>query len=139
MPSRTKQCLSCSRHRKSLRAMASRSARDDHAHPSSHTTYTTLSTPEKEEHLRRLHLETKKTKLRLDQLQEKLEQASTQACVNVDETLDGDIRLMASESRDVVKEAHPEGSFERIFWEQQQRAASLKDSQSMRWHPLFIK
>ena len=33
----------------------------------------------------------------------------------------------------------PANSFQRLFWDQQQKAASLSNSRSMRWHPLFIK
>ena len=133
------RCSACSRHRKSLRAMASRSSRDDHTHPSSHTPYAALSTPEKDERLHRLHLETKKAKLRLDRFRDKLELASTKSYVAVDETLDSDIRSMADECRDLVVDAHPKDSFQRIFWEQQEKAASLKDSRFMKWHPLCIK
>ena len=35
--------------------------------------------------------------------------------------------------------ASPADSFHRLFWEQQKMAASLSNSRSMRWHPLFIK
>lgn len=38
-----------------------------------------------------------------------------------------------------VKTTYPEGSFQRIFWEEQQKAMALHDSRSMRWHPLFVK
>ena len=57
----------------------------------------------------------------------------------MDETLDSDIRSMADECRDLVVDAHPKDSFQRIFWEQQEKAASLKDSRFMKWHPLCIK
>ena len=119
--------------------MALRSPRDECTHPSSHTSYAVLSTPQKDERLRRLYLEGKNAKLRLDRLRKKLEVASTQAHVNVDKTLDDDIRNMAADSTEVVHGTHPEGSFQHIFWEQQQRAAALNDSRSMKWHPLFIK
>ena len=113
--SSVERCSSCSRHRKSLRAMASRSPRDECTHPSSHTSYAVLSTPQKDERLRRLHLEGKKAKLHLDRLRQKLEVASTQVHVNVDKTLDDDIRSMAADSTEVVHGTHPEGSFQRIF------------------------
>ena len=91
--------------------MTSRSPKDGCTHPSSHTSYANLITPEKNERLRRLHLEAKNAKFRLNHLRHKLEVASSQAHVAVDEALDSDIRAMALESTDVVKEAHPEGSF----------------------------
>ena len=121
--------------------MASRSLRDEcqHTHPSSHTPYFALTTPEKDKRLHRLHLESKRTKLQLDRFRDTIDRASHNAHVVVDDTLDNDIRSMASESVELVNHQYPEGSFERIFWEQQQKAASMRDSKSMRWHPLFIK
>ncbi len=35
--------------------------------------------------------------------------------------------------------AHPEGSFQRIFWEEQKKAVQCKDPRQVRWHPLIIK
>ena len=31
------------------------------------------------------------------------------------------------------------GSFQKIFWDQQQQAASVKNAKSMKWHPIMIK
>ncbi len=81
----------------------------------------------------------KKSKAYLLWLWEKLEVLSLNSCVTVDDTLDGDIRVMVRESIDTFKTIYPEDSFQIMFWEQQERAASLKDSRSMRWHPLFVK
>ena len=33
----------------------------------------------------------------------------------------------------------PPDSFERIFWEQQLQHSKLRDSRSMKWHPLMIR
>ena len=33
----------------------------------------------------------------------------------------------------------PQGSFRRLFWEEQLKAASQKDPRQMRWHPLIIR
>jgi len=49
--------------------MLSRHLKDQKTHPSSHTTYANLSTSEKSERLRNLHLENKKAKLGRFQLQ----------------------------------------------------------------------
>ena len=68
-----------------------------------------------------------------------LDQSVATSSVDVDEDLDKDIRDMVDESRDRVRDDYPEGSFQRVFWDQQEKAASLKNSKSMRWHPLFIR
>ena len=119
--------------------MASRSARDERTHPSSHTPYAVLTTPEKEERLQRLHLESKQIKHQLDRLRKKVDEECMKSNVVVDEMLDRDIRTLAWEGRGAVVEKYPKNSFQRVFWEQQEKAASVKDSRSMKWHPLFIK
>ena len=43
------RCSSCKRHRRSLSAICSRSQKDDRTHPSSHTNYSCLTSPEKDE------------------------------------------------------------------------------------------
>ena len=37
------------------------------------------------------------------------------------------------------KIAYPKGSFASLFWEEQLKAASVKDARQIRWHPLMIK
>ena len=132
-------CSSCSSHCNSLRAILFRSSKDGRTHPSSHTNYAALSTPEKDERLHHLHLEAKNAKQKLERLRDKIRVHAARASPNVDEALDGDLRLTISEKDKEVKERYPEGSFQRVFWDQQKKAASLNNSRSMKWHPLFIK
>lgn len=43
---------------------------------------------------------------------------------------------------EMMKKIHtecPEGSFKRIFWDQQLEAANTKDRKQIRWHPAIIK
>jgi len=119
--------------------VASRSSSDDKTHPSSHTTYATLSEPEKEERLHRLHSENARLKLQIGRLKEKIVSAVERDGVIVDPDLHEDLKDMVATSRNEVHKLYPEGSFERLFWEEQEKAMSLKDSKSMRWHPVFIK
>lgn len=135
----SRRCSSCSNHRSSLRAISFRSSKDDRTHPSSHTNYAALKTPQKDERLHRLHLEVKKARQKLERLRVKISLDAARASPNVDEALDNDLRLTISENDKDVKESYREGSFQRVFWDQQKTAASLKNSRSMKWHPLFIK
>ena len=48
------------------------------------------------------------------------------------------VNVMSSYNKQ-IHDTHPKDSFQRIFWEQQQKAASFSDPKSMRWHPLIIK
>ena len=134
------RCASCSKHRNSLRAIISHKRTDhDRTHPSSHTRYAVLKTPEKEKRLKRLHNEAVLTRRKLQRLNSRIEEDANKACPNVDEDLDQDLRSIMMEHDEDIVQKNPEDSFKRIFWEQQKRAASLKNSKSMRWHPLFIK
>ena len=45
--------------------------------------------------------------------------------------------IMNSEN-EANRQSFPNDNFARLFWEQQLRAASLKDPRQMRWIPLVI-
>ena len=49
------------------------------------------------------------------------------------------LKTMVTEYTQEVHESYPEDSFKRLFWDQQQKASSVKNSKLMCWHPLFIK
>lgn len=67
---------------------------------------------------------------------EKISAAVSNDGVNVDPE---DLKDMAEKSRDEIHKTYPEGSFERVFWEEQDKAMSLSNVRSMRWHQVFIK
>ena len=134
-----KKCLACKKHRKSLSSMARRPQKDEHTHPSSHTTYANLHTPEKIERMSRLHQENKKVKLCIVRLEKKIISATNEDGINLSNTLHDDMIVMANENAKTVFSSYSEGTFQRLFWEQQQKASSLQNSRSMKWHPLFIK
>ena len=43
------------------------------------------------------------------------------------------------DNSDQINKAYPEGSFRRLFWDEQFKAGSLSDSRQMKWHPVIIK
>ena len=49
------------------------------------------------------------------------------------------MRNIALECAEQVHELCPEDTFKRLLWDQQQRSSSVRNSKSMRWHPIFIK
>lgn len=59
--------------------------------------------------------------------------------VEVDEAIHNDLLTIVSENTQDVTINCPTGSFKQIFWEQQQKAATVKNACSMKWHPLMIK
>ena len=57
----------------------------------------------------------------------------------MDADLNDDLKYMVEKSRGKVLNDFLEGSFERVFWEEQEKALSLNDARAMKWHPVFIK
>jgi len=139
LTSKVAKCLSCKKYRKSLAAMASRCQKDDHSHPSSHTTYFNLHTPEKNERLSHLHQENKKVKLCIMHLKKRISEVAIEDGVTLDEELHNDMKVLVDATTKQAHSFYPEDTFEHIFWDQQKKASSLKNAKSMRWHQVFIK
>ena len=141
-PGDCKRCESCKAYRKTLSAMLSRHSRrqnDDRTNPSSHTTFANLQPAEKDERLKRLRDENKKAKLYINRLKKKIDAATAKDGVELDIEMSNDLEAIMTTKMQQIHSAYPEGSFLRLFWDQQQTALSLKDSRSMKWHPLVIK
>ena len=137
--SKSGRCLACTKHRKSLSTRASWKQNDDRIHPSSYMTYSSLNTPEKDERLHRMHHENVQLKSQIAWLKEKFNLVISKNIVLVDSEFDKDMRNMVANCRDEVKRSFSEGSFQKLFWDEQKKAMSFKDSRSMQWHPVFIK
>ena len=135
------RCESCKIFRKSLLVIASRAIneRDDRTHPSSHTNYRYLSSHEKDERLHRMHMQVKITGHQIKRLQEKINYVVSENGVQLEGDLFDDLRQLAIDGTEQVNCLHKPDSFQQLFWNQQCKASSQKDSRSMKWHPLFIK
>ena len=137
--SESNRCTCCKKYRKSLSAMAARPQKDQQTHPSSHTTYACLHTPEKDERLSRLYQEGKVAKLYITRLEKKLTNLVEEDGIRLDDELDRDMKTIIDETTKQINSNYPPNSFEQLFWQQQQKAISMKDTRAMKWHPLFIK
>ena len=92
------KCSVCKNYRKTLAAMASRCQKYDRSHPSSHTTYANLHTPEKNERLNRLHKENKKAKLYIMRLKQRISEAVTEGGITLDKELHIDMKALVDTS-----------------------------------------
>ena len=72
-------------------------------------------------------------------MQEKLRDVIDQQVIPVDEDTDGDVRAMMAKEEKSMFDNYPEGSFQRLFWEEQKKTAARKDLRGIRWHPLMIR
>ena len=58
--------------------------------------------------------------------------------VAVDEATDADMCTIMVEEKAQPCQCYPEGSFQRLFWEEQKKAAAKRNVCGVRWHPLMI-
>ena len=119
--------------------MAARALKDDGTSPSSHTTYANLHSPEKDQRLHNMAKELTMFRQRNERLKKRIDAAVKTVGVTVDSVLHNDLKEVMEKETDKVYALYPEESFQRLFWEQQQKVASLKDARSKKWHPLIIK
>ena len=104
----------------------------------SHTNYKWLSSRELRQRLQALHSNTRSLSRKHDRLTNRVMAATEARGIPVDVDLHTNlVQIMSHRAADVLQD-HCPGSFGRVFWEAQQRAASLSDSRSMRWDPLMI-
>ena len=50
-----------------------------------------------------------------------------------------DLVSIKNENSDGIKEAYPEGSFARLSWDEQFKAATASNARHVRWHPVIVK
>ena len=74
-----------------------------------------------------------------ERLRERIAQHCQEDGVMLDENLHSDITSMMDEHTRLVQQQHKEGSFHRLFWDQQMQAAKQSDYRQMRWHPQMIR
>ena len=77
-------------------------------------------------------------KVKVGRLQ-KLNQSILDSAVQLNEVDHKDLVDLMTQCSKQVNETYSEDSFQKIFWDQQKKAASYSNSKAMRWHPLIIK
>lgn len=139
-----KSCSKCEAYRKTLHAMASRyhkqqKACDDKTSPRSHTNYRFLSPVEKAQRLYRMHNAIHASKKQVQKLKARIAEISERRAAQVSKEMHDDLSKIMWENVSQIGKEYPAESFPRLFWEQQMKAASVKDARAMRWHPLMVK
>ena len=72
-------------------------------------------------------------------MQEKITSITDAYGVVLESTLQSDFKKIMNEMTNRVHHECPDGSFKRIFWDQQLQAINCKNSRQIRWHPAIIK
>ena len=136
------RCSSCRKYRDVLRSMLHKSMQcsdTDRSDPSSRTNLRYLSTPQKIACFHRLRLNYKCSQVQLERLRSKLAEHVEQRGTSVDEGLHQDLITIVDQSSPQVADKYQPGTFQRVFWDQQQQAMKVKSSRAMRWDPLMIR
>lgn len=143
------RCNSCKVIRKALLARLNRQS-SVKSHQIDFTHYTKpnvfLTSPERWLKLRQFSDRNTELTKKVTRLEEKIEHYSKycEALIcNQGETLNEsdncDILQLAEDCQTTVSDQFPEGSFQRIFFQQQLKYNSLLNKTSMRWHPAIVR
>jgi len=137
------RCQPCKDHRKSLHAMLCRQDKlqptENRTAPDSHVNYCCLTPSETKERMSRLHQEVRSTKEELATLTARLEKFSDNCGENIDVQTHHDLITIMETRVEEIHQRFPSNTFQRLFWDQQLKAARLKSPSAMRWNPLMIK
>ena len=97
---------------------------------SSHVNYRYLSSKEKNQRMANLHAELAQQRRKVAALKERVKKLTEERGVMVDEQLNDDWHSIMSELTKEVENDYPEGSFQRIFWNQQLEAKKVSQKLS---------
>ena len=137
------RCSNCVKHRATmfsqLRRHITNSSFALSKSISSHINYRYLTSPEKMQRLHSLQNERRNLLKRLIRLKAKIEEEVVGNGVLLDEEITGDLYSVMIDAEKKKLHDYPDGSFKKVFWDQQKECASRADKRGMRWHPLMIK
>ena len=102
----------------------------------SHTTFKNLTTPQKAKRYKNVCDSYRQSQRKVNDLEKRLQRLIQVDGVNVDEATHNGLLSILENHQENPTDAD---SFESIFWQQQLKAASLKDKRGMRWHPAIIR
>ena len=135
-------CFSCKAFRPVLHSMYSRWLRSSNKEnvESKFTNNRYLHSPQKDAKLKKLQERAVVAEKERNALRAAVEELTRKNGVNVEPSFhhDQDLVSTMSENQDKIASQYPEGSFRRLFWEQQIKR-SKQGAKQMRWHPTMIR
>ena len=98
-----------------------------------------LTTPQRQGKLRKLAKNAVVQRQKIRRLKERIQSWVEKSSVTVDENLSDEISHQLDTKSDDALASFPTGSFQRLFWEEQQKASRCRGASGRRWHPLMIR
>ena len=137
--SKSAKCSVCTKYRASLRSMYHRWCKVTCTGRSSvYINERYLKTPEKSAKIDNLRTRARKAERTVRSLTIKIQKLMGQG-ENLDISFQSDLLSIMHDNHQKVKDAYPDGSFAKLFWDEQLKAASVSDPRQVRWHPVLIK
>ena len=131
-------CSKCSGYRSQLRMMLSRyKHKCEVPHKFSNERY--MNTPQKRTKIKSLRERATAAEANLQKLRNRMKILTDSDGVQVSKDFHDDIFSVMCQKNDDISEQFPQGSFRRLFWEEQFKAAKVADPRQMRWHPTMIQ
>ena len=123
--------------RSALNRLLKQSDENSVTETNSHVNFCFLTTPEKMDRLQNLSKLVRCKEKQIQDLRKRLSKVTTCCGVKVGEEVHKDLVSIM----DLHEEQHSTDNenFASIFWNQQLKAATLKDTRQMRWHPAMIR
>ena len=127
------RCATCSEYRQTLNRMSYRALhqadnnRISSSDPKSHTNYRYLQSSQKDERLTQLHNQARVDQQKIERLKMRIQKLVEERSVAIDEDINEELRDIILEKTSLISDTYPEGSFARLFWQNQEKCMSLKD------------
>ncbi len=147
-PAPGSKCSKCADYRANLRSLYCRWSKKHSNGPevssssessSKYANDRYLNTPEKLTKIHSLRKRAMNAKAQNTKLREKIRKITEKQSEIIDDDLNADLLGIMNGSKDVIEKSYPEGSFARLFWEEQFKANSMSNARQIRWHPVIIK
>ena len=111
----------------------------DSTDPSIHTPFRHLNSPKKAICYQCEHALRRSCQCQIAHLSDKLETSTQQKVFVEDIALYDDLFQIVAENAQVMSDSLPSGTFARIFWNNQKKAATLKDARQMEWDLIMVR
>lgn len=135
---RSQRCHQCKKYRYVLHSMLARfkvPLQTSRCLPSSHTNIRHLRPLEKDEKIRQLKAAYSQQAKKVKRLELSLSKLNATDGILVDNATNKDLLTILNHNTDSTENSR----FQTIFWEQQLKAKTCKESQGVRWHPAIIR
>ena len=138
------KCSACASYRGTIRKMYSRWKKSKLGSPTRHTSthsrtnFHHLTASQMQERMKLMRTRLNSAERQLANLKRKIEASTEAKGVMLDEDLHQDLADVIEEHTASIHEEFPEGSFRRLFWDQQREALKV-GARQMRWHPTLIR